>query len=232
MKRKILISISAITGSLAIVGSGFASWYFSEDTLQLDQNVSTHVTNLVDGIGTLTDNNKDQKIYIVLDQGGYANKDDATKGIKFVDVSSGTISDSNLGTAVDSLSATYTLSAGGVNDLLNTGYGHISYAIQLILNSEASNYLKFVSDYENLIEGPTGGTKWVSDDHIIYMGTIDFEKDVAVDQTFKFPTATVSEVNNMLVYKSKPSDKTKYDAMKSALNGQDILSVQYTITIY
>ncbi len=232
MKRKILISISAITGSLAIVGSGFASWYFSEDILQLDQNVSTHVTNLVDGIGTLTDNNKDQKIYIVLDQGGYANKDDATKGIKFVDVSSGTISDSNLGTAVDSLSATYTLSKDGVNDLLNIGYTSVTFNAQMYLSTAATTYLDFATDYENLIKGPTGAWTMISGGHMVYGVTITLQKDQAIDQKFEFPTATVKEANNMLVYKTKPTDKTKYETMKTALSGQEILTVQYAATIH
>ncbi len=232
MKRKVLIGMLASMGSLAIVGSGFASWYFGADPLVTQsKSVNSHVTNLVEGIGTLTDDNASQSLYIVLDQGGYANKSDVSKGISFVDAGKSTLSDSNFGTPVNALSATYTVSVKEVNDLVNAGVTSATFTAGISLSTSAKTYLDFATNYENSIKG--GNKLWasISNGELIYMATVTFTKDTAVNQKFEFPTSTKDGTNDMLVYKKKPTTDAEYDEMKSDLNGEEILSVNYHLAV-
>ncbi len=234
MKRKLLIGLVGVTATVGIVGSGFSAWYFGhEDLVTAVAGVKTHVTNVVENVGTLTDNNANQKLTIVLDQGGYTNKADKTKGISFVDTSGiDNITDDALANApkVDSLSATYTIDAKDVNNLVNAGIKSAQFIAHIYFNSnEYRNYIDFRSDYvtNNLDESKA----MFSNGTLYYFETINFTLDTPINQTFEFTTKTTDGVNDMLTYVSKPTTKDDYDKMKNALNGKGIISVQYTVQI-
>lgn len=240
MKRKYLIGLVALSATLGIVGSGFSSWYFGHsDLTTATAGISTHVTDMVEGIGTLTDNNANQKLAIVLDQGGYKNKSDATKGISIVDTTNiSDINDTTIASAptLDCFSATYKIGVEDVNKLVNAGItsaqfiAHISFNTQDV--KDVRTYIDFRSDY--VTNNLKDATYTMFDNGILYyFKTIDFTLNSPIDQTFKFATKTSDDkVNDMLTYASKPTTKDTYDTMKSALSNKDILTVQYTIQIY
>lgn len=121
MKRKLLLGTLAALGGLTVVGSGFASWYFAEKTgITESGSVNHHVTDLSEGVGTLTDLNETQNLYLILDQGGYAYKDVEERGISLTNVS-GTVSDTNLGDVVDFVGANYEIEAADRTTLVNAG---------------------------------------------------------------------------------------------------------------
>jgi hypothetical protein len=189
---------------------------------------------MVEGIGTLTDNNANQNLAIVLDQGGYKNKSDATKGISIVDTTNiSSINDTTIASAptLDCFSATYKVGVEDVNKLVNAGITSAYFYARITLKTnDAKNYLDFKSNYASNFPGKTCV---VNSGELIYFDTINYTLDTAIDQTFEFTTKTSDDkANDMFVYKTKPTDKTSYDAMKSTLNGNEILSIEYTIQIY
>ena len=227
MKKKGLICALALTGCVAIVGSGFSAWYFDTAALTKTKSVNTYVTDLAEGIGTLTDNNKDQTLYVVLDQATYANLKEATKGISITNVS-GTISDSNLGEAVNSLGATYTISAEDVTKLVAAGKTSATFTATITISDAASTYIEFVSNYNS---SSTSGKSSISGNVFTYTQEITYSTGVAHNDTFTFDTSTTSDVNAMLQYKLKPTDATKYNEMKTALSGKNILTVEYKLEV-
>ena len=92
MKRKILAVTIPVVGCITVVGAGFSAWYFSETTgsandgvgFGVNINVTEEVKNTA---GTLEIKNSNAQTldteYLILDQGGFSNKADATKGIMF-----------------------------------------------------------------------------------------------------------------------------------------------------
>ena len=239
MKRKVLIGLLSVIGCVAIAGSGFASWYFGVGDKSKEQNVSTHVTNLVTGSGELKDNNKDQNLYVVLNQGGYNNASDNTKGISIVDLSnstSSTISDTNLGTEIDSLSVTYTISAEDATNLYNAKITSddsttATFTANIYLSVDAQKYLKFDSNYGSKVNDWDSKKCVVTDTGIIFNYEIEYKSNTAINKTFEFTTKTTDFVNSMLVYKSKPTTSTDYNAMKDTLNNQNILTASYGLYI-
>ncbi len=104
MKRRLLVSLLAFAGGLTVVGSGFSAWYFNENkAISTSGNINHYITDLNGNIGQLTDLNVNKKLYIVLDQGGYSNASELTKGVSitYFDSNDDSISDSNLGTSSD-----------------------------------------------------------------------------------------------------------------------------------
>lgn len=226
MKKKVLISALALTGAVAIVGSGFSAWYFDTAALTADGSVNTYVTDLADNIGTLTNDNAKDSIYVVLDQGGFTNKDIITKGITFVK-NSNTPTDSALGDTVSALSATYSISADDVTKLVQAGKTSATFKAVFTISDAASPYVQFVSTYA----GETGGTSAISGNVFTYTYTVNYTKETAIKKTFEFSTAESGVYSNaMLSYKAKPSTKDAYNKMKAALTG-NILTVAYSLSI-
>lgn len=183
MKRKYLIGLVALSATLGIVGSGFSSWYFGHsDLTTATAGISTHVTDMVEGIGTLTDNNANQKLAIVLDQGGYKNKSDTTKGISIVDTTNiSDINDTTIASAptLDCFSATYKVDVADVNKLVNAGITSAYFYARITLKSnEAKNYLDFKNDYASNFPGKYCA---VSSGELIYFDTINYTLDTAID---------------------------------------------------
>ncbi len=227
MKRKLLIGLLGVTSAIGIVGSGFSAWYFDANTLTKSSNITTHTTNLADNIGTLTDNDKDKKLCVVLDQGGDAT--DTSKGISIVDAGNNTISDSNTGTKIDAFSVTYTIDAQSVTNLVNAGITTALFHAYIILDGTAKNYIDFKSDYANLFPQKSCT---ISNGELLYMETVTFSANTAINKTFSFPASTNDAgQNSMFVYNNKPSTNVKYNSMKDALNGKTILHIEYGLTL-
>ncbi len=151
MKRKILAVTIPVVGCLTVVGSGFSAWYFSEKTGEATDGsgfgVNINVTEEV------KDTSKTLKIegsnattlgteYLILDQGGYSNKTDATKGIMFAT--------SEVNETVDrDVSYTFDLVFTGGTDLtLNKIYDakmEVALSVSFDLGAKLSQYIKPVT---------------------------------------------------------------------------------------
>lgn len=246
MKRKLLLGTLAALGGLTVVGSGFASWYFAEKTgLTESGSVNHHVTDLSEGVGTLTDLNETQNLYLILDQGGYAYKDVEERGISLTNVS-GTVSDTNLGTVIDYVGANYKIEAADKTTLVNAGIKKGTFKAEFTLTSAAATYIQFRSITEGYIgqkySTTEGGTFTVTDSKMTYTREIDLSAAPTTDYSndFKFDTRTFADdatanpgENVMFKYVDgkKPTTTETYNAMKTALGTDAILTLSYSFTL-
>ncbi len=96
MKRKILAVTIPVVGCITVVGAGFSAWYFSEATgsatdgsgfgvnIKVTEEVKdTSSTLKIQNSNATTEGKELFNNYLILDQGGFSNKTDATKGIMF-----------------------------------------------------------------------------------------------------------------------------------------------------
>ncbi len=250
MKRKLLLSLVALCGGLTIVGSGFSAWYFSIDALKETNSISHYVTDLNGTIGELTDNNKDDKLYLILDQGGYKNKADATHGVSITKLEDGkTMSDTYTGAAVNTLGANYKISKENATKLVAAGITEGTFSAEFKLTDKAITYLTFKTEGDSKYTGGsslvTGGTLTLAQEKISYTYKVDFNAiasgtDDTYSQDFTFDSSTTDGVNVMLSYysadyasgaKQKPQTKDAYTAMKEYLNDDKLLEISYSFSV-
>lgn len=232
MKRKFLIGLVGLVGGATVIGSGFSAWFFGQNTLEASGNIGVHVTDLNAGTGTLTNDDEKKTLTIVLDQGGYENKNDATKGIS---IHEGNVDESKLLTEglVSSLSATYAIPETDATTLMNAGIHEATFKAVFTLTDAASAYVQFKADYK----GGADHDGSVDTDKKVFTYTADYDlqgKTAAngkITQTYSFDVTTDAKtgVNAMLEYKAKPTSDTDYNAMKTALTG-NILNIAYSFT--
>lgn len=231
-----MLSLVALCGGLTIVGSGFSAWYFSLETLTASNSINHYVTDLNDSIGELTDLNKDEKLYVILDQGGFANKDDATKGVSITKLEDGkTMSDTYTGAAVATLGANYTISKENATKLVAAGITTGTFTADFKLTDAASAYLTFKTDYTGGTGLVTGGTLTAANQTISYTYSVNFSNiasgtDAEYTIDFKFDSSTTDGVNAMLSYadSKKPQNKDAYEAMKDALSTDKLIDISYS----
>lgn len=233
MKRKLLIGALAFVGGLTVVGSGFSAWYFGSTELTKNNSINHYVTDIADDIGTLTDLNASDKLYIILDQAGYSNRDDATKGVSITS-SENTPTDASQGTAVDKLGAKYEIAQAKFTALHDAGVKKGTFTATLELSTKAQTYLKFVSspkvsvDTDAVSEGLER-----TDAKLTYTYDIDFATAATADysNTFTFDSSTADGVNALLQYNKKPTTKETYETMKTALGTDPLLTIKYSFKI-
>ncbi len=243
MKRRLLVSLLAFAGGLTVVGSGFSAWYFNENkAISTSGNINHYITDLNGNIGQLTDLNVNKKLYIVLDQGGYSNARDLTKGVSitYFDSTDDSISDSNLGTSSDAtIGCKYSIEEDDYTTLTNANISSGIFTATFSLSTEASNYLKFKAEstYDTTKATlPIGGNFVITDTTTTYTYTLNYNNEQFKNdkfQEFKFDASTKDNVNVMLQYKDgmKPTSNSEYSAMKTALNGKTLMTISYKFEI-
>lgn len=245
MKRKCLIGLLGLTASLGIVGSGFSAWYFDKTNLSVDgASVTTYVTNLADDIGTLTSADTSKKLALVLDQGGYDKASDSKKGISIVDNTSltegTTVSDSNLGSAINNFSATYAITKTAFTNLNNAGVHSGTFTAEFALSTTIDDYVKFDTTYAvgnvklNDAALTTEGTVVVTETSLTFTYNVDWTSaDADINDAFTFDASTTESVNKLLKYKSKPATADDYTKMKNAISSASdaALTVKYSFSI-
>lgn len=246
MKRKLLLSLLAFAGGLTVVGSGFSAWYFGSQEQTATKSINHYITDLNSSVGTLTDLNASDNLYIVFNQGGYANKDDVTKGISITNVT-GTVSDSNTGTLLETIGAKYEISANHITTLLNAGITSGTFSATLELTTKAANYIEFKS-YEGYdtttgkgtLPDASGLSLNAEKTKVTYTYKVDFNSSVDsssvvsdYSQEFKFDASTTDGVNKMLQYKTgkKPTDANGYNDMAQALDENTLMNISYSFKI-
>ena len=234
MKRKILMGSIALCGALAVVGSGFSSWYFSTDTKSLNGgNVSTYVTPELTEIGSLTDNNANDTLYIVLDQGTYANKADATKGISLVS-STDALLDTNTGTAVNSLGVTYSIAKADYQKLSDAGIYGGKITATISISDTSDDYIKFVSSPSAKVGETAVTPKSATAKEVVFEYTVNWSSasEDTFTQVLRIDTTTTDYANALLQYVSKPDTKDAYNTMNSTVaSDKKAISVVYTFAI-
>ncbi len=236
-----MLSLVALCGGLTIVGSGFSAWYFSIDALEESNKINHYVTELNDSIGKLTDINKDENLYVILDQGDYENMKVDTKGISITKVT-GDVSDSNLGDAVSAIGAKYEITKEAATKLVAAGVTKGTFTANFELSKAAAKYIKFKTDYTGGKNLPTstvsGDGITVASDKISYTYTVDFTEHTSANYevNFKFDSSTTEKVNAMLQYNGvdttgaetgKPTTKNLYDLMKTNIGTDPVVTISY-----
>ncbi len=265
MKRKLVLGLVALGGGLTVVGSGFASWYFGASDITGAAAVGYHTTDVNNGIGSLaatytlngesaaaTELGTGDKLYLCLDQGLYANKDDATCGISFHKLTSATTSpkdaDFSSATLVSKLGVKYTLPKENLITLQNAGATKATLTATFTLNT---SYLTINSDastasYVKSTATDSTATGNITSGVLKYTVTFDFSSaETTSDYTasFDFDVSTTdyakSSKNKMISYATdkKPTTSDSYSAMTSELKteltdaGKNALDVTYSLNV-
>lgn len=258
MKRKLVLGLVAFTGGLAVVGSGFASWYFAQTTDNKSITVGTYTTDMNKGIGELetiatvgetTEKIGDNKICLVLDQGRYANASNALCGVSFHKLGNdATASDTafSSSTLVSTLGVRYTISSENLTTLQNAGVTKGTLTTTITLKTDYLAFNSYTADEFIGGTSTTAGTATAGEKTLVFTTTIDLSTatveaaatSYSTDVTFDVSTSNygTSSVNKMLKYgdSKKPENSESYSAMTSAmsaLTNSEALNVTYSFTV-
>lgn len=162
--RKLLAVTLPLIAATTVVGSGFAAWYFGQETKAKTGDIAVTVTEAIT-VGKLSvkystvDGALNQELDfgtktlgLELDQ-GYKNTDDITKGIRF------TIKDSTQTTAqvetLKSITYDYTIAKKDYENLVNAGYD-IELTSSITFGEALFNYVEVKGDKEGSYTWATG----------------------------------------------------------------------------
>lgn len=254
MKRKVLMSLLVVTGLTAIVGSGFASWYFGANDLNAENNIGVYVAPLAENLGTLTasstnegDDQESKNLFVVCEQGGYSNLEKTKVGLYIGATNTTEVTEDNFpGSTVKSLDATYSINDEYFDQLRLAGLKG-TFTATLEIPTDAQTYIKFNTEYEGIsytfankeTNSATGSYTTKTATKIEYQYVIDFTDTKNVDygegdnytQKFSIDVSTSDTLENALLqYNSKPTTKAEYESMKTALNG-GALTVSYKFAV-
>ena len=212
LNRKLLALVLPAVAVSALVGSGFSAWYFGDlasyDTDNI--NVSVGVENKVEeNIGSLVLNSEIKDIKLVLDQGGYQNRELKTKGISFVKNETG-------GAAVNNIGANFTFSKNTVFDNLSAANLEVRVTTKVVFTTKLFDYLTLKglagSNYSFSADEGTGTTT--------YTATTDVSAASGFSETIELMNA--SGDCSFFEYKVKPQDPGTYETMVTELTGAKI----------
>lgn len=257
MKRKVLMSLLVVTGLTAVIGSGFASWYFGVNDLSAENNIGVYVAPMAENIGSLTasstkdgDDQSWENLFVIFEQGGYSNLEDTTVGLSIGATSTTEVTEDNFpGLSVKSLDATYSIKGKYFDQLRLAGLKG-TFTATLEIPTNAQTYVKFDTEYAGISfsfannEGKnsaTGNYTTKTATKIEYQYVIDFTdtdnvdygkgNDATYTQKFSIDVSTSDTYKNALLqYNSKPTTKEQYNSMKTALN-DGALTVSYKFAV-
>ena len=234
MKRKFLAVVLPIIGCATVVGSGFSAWYFGATTNEKGSgtfNVNIAITDEVkDATNSLTissDVGEFDAYNLLLDQGGYANKEDKDSGIMFtkgtpVQVSTTNDKDWNF-------NVTYNSSSTSIKQLYEAGL-QIRFEFNIKLSNGLNKYIEVKPDAAVDITSTTGPLDeslpafTTSDDGATYRAQYilkgsELDTKNAIYQFNLDMDTTGSTFSNALFrYKLKPQDSGAYQTMEEALS--------------
>lgn len=208
--RKLLAIGAPILGMVAIVGSGFSAWYFDAQTVEANTSIGITLTPIATTYGAFDVSEDDYTL--VLDQGGYTNRTDVTKGIS-VQVG---------GSNVTSIEASYSIDSGALEVLTNDGLtGTITTTVKVLSTLVA--YVNFKA---------TGFTKGsASEGYEVYTR----ETSVATSVDLDIDVTTSGDLSNAAfayVSDNKPTDETSYNSLSSlvtSIGSTDPIIVEYLV---
>ncbi len=216
--RKLLTIGAPILGMVAIVGSGFSAWHFQAE-VSAEKNLNVELTPIAD-YGDIVF--ADSDYYVVLDQGGYANLSDETKGIR-VETTSGADR-----VSVTDIEIDYFIETEKYNELVGDGYNQLNVSTYICVKEALAEYVgvtasNFVST--SLTESTFNGyTVYVRTQQNLTLGdtTIDPAstpaKTVSGD-ALDIDVSTTGLVNAGFQYvaDAKPENETEWNSLSEAI---------------
>ena len=221
MKRKLMLGLLSAVGGLTIIGSGFSAWYFENKIDPNTQNVNAHVTPIADTLGTLTVTSL-AGVELSLDQGGYANKDDLTKGISFTHGTEGTFN--------SDIVANYKIEGEKSINVNNAGL-KATFDCVITLKKEFAEYIEFKDTFYD--ETFTTGTDAAGNTTITLSKGITYGATIDTSYTFHVATDT-NKVNSAFRYKigKKPVSVGEYNTFKGLNNhAADVLTFSFSLNV-
>ena len=207
LNRKILALVLPAVAVSALVGSGFSAWYFydSGNYSTEDVNVSVSVEDKVDQkIGSLDLNSEIRNIKLVLDQGGYENREAPTKGISFVN--NGTPS-----ATVDNIGANFTFTDSTVFKNLSDANLEIRVTTKVVFSTILFEHLTLKGlagdNYSSVIDAEAGTTT--------YTATTDVTAATGFSETIELMNARGD--CSFFEYKVKPQNSKQHKDMQDDL---------------
>ena len=221
MLRKFTALLAPTLGLVAVVGAGFSAWYFGVNDVTKDVNMSVELTELADGRGEITVTDTNASLKLVLDQGGFTNKADVTKGISVVN-------SSNDDAIVSDLAAQYTIPESDY-DKLNSAGTLPTITTTITIPSALANYVTVKTSSTWL-----AGSNTASGDKT-FVRTSTFppspsNSKYVVDLNVEMNTT--NGVNELFQYVTgqKPTDTDAYNSMSTALTSVGDVVITFAAT--
>lgn len=237
MKRKFLAVVLPIIGCATVVGSGFSAWYFGETTNENGNGsfgVNIDITQEVNDAKNSLTINSDVKEFngynLLLDQGGYANKENKDSGIMFT---KGTPVQVSTTDGIDwNFNVTYNSSSTSIKQLYEAGL-QIRFEFNIKLSGGLKDYIEVKPKAAAGISSTTGplgeslpafttsdGGATYSAQYILKGSSLDTTNAI---YQFNLDMDTTGEKfsNALFQYKQKPQDHDSYQAMTEALTLTD-----------
>lgn len=216
-KKRLAVVVLPVFAACAVVGSGFAAWYFSSDVNEETLAPNIKVTDLIE-TGTLT--LPTETYTIVLDQGGFKNVANADAGISVVDSNK---------TAVKTIEATWTPASEDQEVTfadINAAGLTVTAWITVTFSTDGATYLE-------LADTATWSADTEANTYTTAKKTLAEADFTDNKYTFTINTETADDLTNaFLKYASKPGDKATYTTMKEKLNEvADVITITYHVQI-
>lgn len=212
LNRKILALVLPAVAVSALVGSGFSAWYFYDSGTYSTDDVNVNVEiaqEFNQKIGSLSIKSATTPNKVVLDQGGYKNKADPTKGIQFL----------NDNTVVGNIEVEFTFTNETVYENLTAAGLSVTVTREILVADALLEYVKVVPN----IGGESTTTEVI--DYTVYTtNTTLGSSDAHTDTITLMDGVSANSNSNFLNYivnddhtTKKPQDDTQYQAMVRAL---------------
>lgn len=202
--RKLLTIGAPILGMVAIVGSGFSAWHFQTETTE-EKELTIELTPIAD-YGTITFNETEYKV--VLDQGGYENLSDDTKGISVVN---------GEGSEVSAIEIDFSIAANDYQVLVDDGLGQLNVTTYILVKTELAAYVNVTnSDFTSAtVEGYDGYSVFSRAQSNVTLSDDSSNKVASLD----IDVTTTSLVNNTFEYvaDAKPENESEWNSLSSAI---------------
>ena len=211
LNRKLLALVLPAVAVSALVGSGFSAWYFydSGSYKTNDVNVNVEIADeFNEEIGTLSIKSETTPNKVLLDQGGYENKANPTKGIQFL----------NNNTVVKNIEVEFTFTNSTVYENLKAAGLSVTVTRKILVADALLDYVEVVpniGDKSNTTEGidyTVYTTATTLDSSNAHTDTITLMDGVAANSNSIFLNYIVNDDTT-----KKPQDYAQYQAMETAL---------------
>ena len=246
MKRKFLAVVLPIIGCATVVGSGFSAWYFGATTNENGKGsfgvniaITDEVKDATNSLTVSTGVSQFDGYKLLLDQGGYANKNNPDSGIMFTNETPTPVQVSTTSTIDWNFNVKYSSSSTSIKKLYEAGL-QIRFEFNIILSegkdadSEGLNdYIEVKQDVAVGITSTTGSlsdssTKFASSDGVTYSAQYILKgsnldvKEAVYQFNLDMNTTGSTFSNALFKYKQKPQDSGSYLAMTGALADANI----------
>lgn len=212
LNRKILALVLPAVAVSALVGSGFSAWYFYDSGSYNTDNINVSVSveeKVEQDIGSLVLTSEIKNIKLVLDQGGYQNRETKTKGISFVNNETGSATVNNIG-------AKFTFTDSTVFSNLSAANLKVQVTTEVVFTTKLFDYLTLkglAGDNYNSTTDAEGGTT-------TYTAITDVSKTDGFSETIEL--MNTSGDCSFFEYKVKPQNSGVYNTMVDDLKNATI----------